>query len=103
MPVERTYAGHRTRYALRVGATLVCALTFGGPTREQPVWKFLLPGPNGTEDLYATRRFPRPDAEQLRAWLNPIVGAGHAATLAEAVDAGPSQAASWGKAGQRLT
>ena len=49
MPVERTYAGHRTRYALRVGATLVCALTFGGPTREQPVWKMLLPGPNGAE------------------------------------------------------
>lgn len=103
MPVERTHGGHQTRYALRDGGALVCAPTFGGPTREQPVWKILQPGPNSTEDPYATRRFPRPDAEQLRAWLTPIVGARHAATLAEAVGAEPPQAASWGKAGQRLT
>ena len=99
MPVERTHAGHRTRYALRDGGALVCALTFGGPIREQPVWKILLPGPNGTEDLYATGRFLRPDAEQLRAWLAPIVGAGHAATLAEAVNAEPPHAVSWERRG----
>jgi hypothetical protein len=70
VPVERTFAG------TRAGMRSATALTFGGPTREQPIWKILLPGPDGTEDLYATQRFLRPDAEQLRAWLAPVVGPG---------------------------
>jgi len=48
MTVERTRAGHQTRYELRDGATLVCALTFGGPREraselENPVaraWQY---------------------------------------------------------------
>jgi hypothetical protein len=70
-------------------------LTFGGPTREQAVWKILLPGPDGTEDVYGAERLLRPGAQQLRAWLAPIVGAGHAATLAAAVDGEPPRDSSW--------
>ena len=95
MTVERTRAGHQTRYELRDGATLVCALTFGGPENEPASWKVLLPGPGSTEDLYATERFLTPDARRLRAWLAPIVGAGHAAELTDAVDAEPPLTASW--------
>jgi hypothetical protein len=95
MSVERTHAGHQTRYALRDGAALVCALTFGGPAGEPAAWKILLPGPGGTEDLYGTERFLRPDARQLRAWLSPIVGAGNAAELAGAVDGEPPLTSAW--------
>ena len=95
MTVERTHAGHQTRYELRDGAALVCALTFGGPEIEPTAWKILLPGPGGTEDLFATRRFLTPDAEQLRAWLTPLVGIEHAAELTDAVDAGPPPMSSW--------
>jgi len=67
----------------------------GGPA----VWKVLLPGPTGTEDLYGTQEFARPDAEQLTAWLAPIVGRDAATELAIAVDADPPHSASW----QRMT
>jgi len=78
MTVERTHGGHLTRYALHDDGALVCELTFGGPTREQASWKILLPGPDGTEGVYAAERLLTPGGEQLRAWLAPIVGAGHA-------------------------
>ena len=95
MTVERTHGGHLTRYALHDDGALVCELTFGGPTREQASWKILLPGPDGTEGVYAAERLLTPGGEQLRAWLAPIVGAGHAATLAAAVDAEPPHDSSW--------
>ncbi len=53
------------------------------------------PGPGGTEDLYGTQRFPDPDAARLQAWLSAIVGSGHAAELARAVDAAPPPPAAW--------
>jgi hypothetical protein len=99
MTVERTYAGHVTRYELRDGAALVCVLTFGGPEGEPAVWKILLPGPGGTEDLYGTERFLTPDAHHLRAWLTPIVGAGNAAKLTAAVDAEPPLTSAWERHG----
>ncbi len=99
MTVERTHAGQQTRYALRDGAALVCALTFGGPAGQPATWKILLPGPGGTEDLYAAGRFRRPGVQQLRAWLTPVVGAGHAAALAGAVDAEPPPASAWQRHG----
>lgn len=54
MTAERTHAGNQTRCALRDGAALVCALTFGGPPGQPGTWKILLPGAGGTEDLYGT-------------------------------------------------
>ena len=95
MSVERTERGHQIRYDLRHGATLVGALVFGQPEIELAAWKILLPGPGGTEDLYATERFQAPDARQLRAWLAPIVGAGPAAELTDAVDAQPPPTSGW--------
>jgi hypothetical protein len=71
MSVERTHTGHETRYELRDGAALVCVLIFGQPEIEQAAWKILLPGPAGTEDLYASERFLTPDARQLQTWLTP--------------------------------
>jgi hypothetical protein len=97
MTVERTQAGHRTRYELRDGDALVCVLIFGGAEVEPAIWKILLPGPGGTEDLYATERFPTLDAGQLRAWLSPFLSAGHAAELADAVDAAPPLTSGWGR------
>jgi hypothetical protein len=91
MTVERTNVRRQTRYALRDGTTLRCILTFdkgedgGGPA----VWKILLPGPAGTEDLYGVHEFLKPDAAQLTAWLTPIAGREAAAELAMAVDAKP--------------
>jgi hypothetical protein len=93
--VERTQAGHRTRYELRDNAALRCVLTYGGPGIEPAAWKILLPGPGGTEDLYGTEQFLTPDARQLQAWLSPIVGARHAAELADAVDADPPLTSGW--------
>ena len=84
MSVERTHAGHQTRYELREEAGLSCVLTYTADPDEPATWKILLPGPGGTEDLYGTQRFPDPDAARLQAWLSPIVGSGHAAELARA-------------------
>ncbi len=97
MAVERSHVDHETRYVVRDGTALRCVLAFdtgeggGGPA----VWKILLPGPAGTEDLYGLHEFLRPDAAQLSAWLTPIVGPDAAAELATAVDADPPHAAGW--------
>jgi hypothetical protein len=93
MSVDRTHVGHQTRYELRDEAGLSCMLTYTADPDEPSIWKILLPGPGGTEDLYGTQRFPDPNAAELQAWLSPIVGSEHAAELAAAVDAEPPPAA----------
>ncbi len=95
MTVNRTHIGHETRYAVRDNGTLRCVLVFdGGEGGSGPaVWKILLPGPNGTEDLYGTRDLLRPDSSQLEVWLTPLVGPGATAELAAAVKADPPAAA----------
>jgi hypothetical protein len=95
MSVERTHAGHQTRYELRDHDRLSCALTYTADPGEPAIWKILLPGPGGTEDLYGTQRFPAPSAAQLTAWLRPIVGPDRAAQLAAAVDTSPPPPAGW--------
>ena len=62
MTVQRTHIGHQTRYELRDAGVLSCVLTYGGAEIEPAVWKILLPGPDGTEDLYGTDRFLAPTA-----------------------------------------
>jgi hypothetical protein len=100
MTVERANVGHETRYAMRHGAVLRAVLVFDtGAEGDSPAaWKILLPGQEGSEDLYGTREFPRPDAVQLTDWLTPIVGQDVAATLAAAVDASPPPTAGWQRA-----
>jgi hypothetical protein len=95
MSVERTHAGHQTRYELHDEAGLSSVLTYTADPDEPATWKILLPGPGGTEDLYGTQRFPDPDAVRLQAWLASIIGDGHAAELASAVEAAPPLAAAW--------
>jgi hypothetical protein len=58
------------------------------------MWKILLPGSEGTDELRGTHQFLTPDAEQLTAWLSPIIGVGRATELADAVDASPPPTAS---------
>jgi hypothetical protein len=98
MSVERTYANHQTRYALRDGAQLSGVLTWSAAPGEPGIWKILRPGPGGTEDLYGTRQFISPDAAQLRAWLRHFVGDDRAAELAMAVDEAPPPTAGWATA-----
>src|SRR6201995_5888042 len=93
MSVERTHAGPQTRYKLRDQDRLACALTYTADPGEPAIWKILLPGPGGTEDLYGTQRFPAPSAAQLESWLSSIVGPWRAAELAQAVDAPPPEPA----------
>jgi hypothetical protein len=95
--VERAHIDHLTRYTVRDGAALRCDLVFDtGEAGIGPAeWKILLPGPEGTEQLYGVHRFMRPDAAQLTNWLTPIVGPDAAAELAEAVDANPPHDADW--------
>jgi hypothetical protein len=97
MTVDRTDIAHETRYELRNGAGLRCVLAFDtGPDGRGPaMWKILLPGPAGTEDLYGTQEFLRPDAAQLTGWLTATVGRDAATELAAAVDADPPHAANW--------
>jgi hypothetical protein len=95
MTVERTQAGHQTRYALRDDNGLSCVLTYGDFDAALAVWKILLPGPGGTEDLYGTHRFPAPSSSLLRAWLASIVGDERANELTDAVDAGPPRTSGW--------
>jgi hypothetical protein len=95
MSIERTYAGHQTRYELRHQGGLSCVLIYTAERDAIAVWKILLPGPGGIEDLYGTRQLPDPDSAQIRAWLTPIVGADHAAELASAVDSAPPPPATW--------
>ena len=95
MSVERTHAGHQTRYEFRDETGLSCILTYTADPDEPAVWKILLPGPGGTEDLYGARQFADPDAAQLQAWLGPFIGSERAAQLAGAVDAAPPPPAPW--------
>jgi hypothetical protein len=95
MSVERSHVGHQTRFELRGEAGLCCALTYTADPSEPAIWKILLPGPGGTEDLYGTQQFAQPDTARLRAWLSPIVGGDQAAELSAAVDAAPPAAAAW--------
>jgi hypothetical protein len=97
MAVERTHIASQTRYVLRDDAAVRCVLSFdtGPEGGGRAVWKILLPGPGGTEDLYGRHHFLEPDAAQLTAWLAPIVGQDAAAELAAAVDADPPHSASW--------
>jgi hypothetical protein len=95
MSVDRTQAGDQTRYELSDDAGSSCVLTYTADAEEPAMWKLLLPGPGGTEDLYSSQRFPTLDADRLQAWLSPIVGSGEAAELADAVDAAPPAPASW--------
>jgi len=67
MTVERTHAGHQTRYELRGDSGLACVVTYTADPDEPAVWKVLLPGPGGTEDLYGAQRFPDPGPAQLSA------------------------------------
>jgi hypothetical protein len=79
MTVERTHAGHQTRYELRDETGLSCVLTYTADPDEPAVWKILLPGPGGTEDLYGAHQFPDPDAAQLATRPgNPICRKRHA-------------------------
>jgi hypothetical protein len=95
MNVERTHGDYQTRYELRDEGKLSCALVFTAEPEEPATWKILLPGPDGTENLYGTERFADPDAAQLQAWLSPLIGSDRASDLAEAVDANPPENASW--------
>jgi hypothetical protein len=95
MPVQRTSANHQTTYELRDDSGVSCVLTYTAAPDEPAIWKVLLPGPDGTEDLYGTRQFPDPDAAQLQSWLSAVIGAEHAAELAAAVDAAPPPPSAW--------
>ena len=95
MSVKRSHIGHQTRFELDDEAGLSCVLTYTADPDEPAIWKILLPGPGGTEDLYGTQQFADPDAARLQAWLSPIVGSDRAAELAAAVDAAPPAPAAW--------
>lgn len=97
MTVERSYAGCAVRFTLLDGGTVRCVLAFdtGEEGSGPAVWKILLPGPTGTQDLLSVHEFLRPDAAQLTAWLTPVVGAEAATELAKAVDADPPATADW--------
>jgi hypothetical protein len=96
MTVDRTHnLNHQTRYELRGDAGLAAVLTYTAAPDEPATWKILLPGPDGTEDLYGTRQIPTPDADWLRSWLTPIIGGHQSAELAAAVDAAPPPPAGW--------
>ena len=95
MSVARTHVGHETRYELRGETGLSAVLIYAADPDEPAIWKILLPGPGGTENLYGTRRFPDPDAAQLQDWLSPIIGSDRSAELADAVDAAPPPPAGW--------
>jgi hypothetical protein len=99
MTVDRTHISHQTRYELRGDTGPACVLTYTAAPDDPAAWKILLPGPDGTEDLYGTRQTPEPDAAWLRTWLTPIIGADRAAELAAAVNAAPPPAAAWRQVG----
>jgi hypothetical protein len=100
MSVERTHTDYQTRYAVRdEEEQLSSALTYTAEENEPAVWKILRPAPDGVEDVYSTRQFSSPDAQQLLAWLKPVVGADDAAELTAAVDAAPPGPAAWRSGG----
>ena len=92
MTVDRMHLDHQTRYELHDDTGLASVLTYTAAPDEPAVWKILLPGPGGTEDLYGTQQTPAPDAGWLQSWLTPIVGTDHAAEL---TDAAPPLPAGW--------
>ncbi|HSZ38362.1 MAG TPA: hypothetical protein VK817_00230 [Trebonia sp.] len=83
MSVDRSQLGHQTRYALRDEAGLTCVLTYTADPDEPAVWKILLPGPGGTEDLYGTHQLPHPDPGSLQGWLSPGAGGDRLLQLGE--------------------
>jgi hypothetical protein len=95
MSVERTHAGHQTRYELSDETGLCCVLTYTADPDEPATWKI----EDGAEDLYGAERFADPDAARLQAWLSPLVGSGHADELAAAVDAAPPPSSAWKRSG----
>jgi hypothetical protein len=95
MTVARTYLNHQTRYELHDDAGLAAVLTYTAAPDEPATWKILLPGPDGTEDLYGTHQTPAPDAAWLQGWLSPVIGGDHAAELSAAVDAAPPPPTGW--------
>jgi hypothetical protein len=99
MTVDRTLADHQTRYELHDDAGVSSTLTFTAEPGEPATWKILLPGPDGTEDLYGTERFLDPDAERLQSWLSPLIGNDRATEFADAVDAAPPPEAAWKQRG----
>jgi hypothetical protein len=96
MSVKRDYSTHQATYEAHDETGRLSAwLVYTADPDEPAIWKILLPGPDGTMDLYATEQFVSPDAEQLEAWLTPIVGSERAAELADAVEAEPPPPANW--------
>jgi hypothetical protein len=95
LTVDISHRGNETIYRLRDEAGRRCMLAFDASHDAQAVWKIVLPGPGGTDELYGTHRFEPPDAGHLRAWLEPIVGADQAAELVSAVEAQPPAEADW--------
>jgi hypothetical protein len=96
MAVDRTHnLNHQTRYELSNDGGLAATLVYSAEPGEPAIWKILLPGPDGTEDLYGTRQTPDPDADWLRTWLTALIGADQAAELAAAVNAAPPPSAGW--------
>jgi|ERR1700722_1750111 hypothetical protein len=95
MTVIRSHAGHQTRYELRDEAGLACVVTYTAEPGEAASWKLLLPGPDGTEDLYHAHQFADPDAVQLQSWLRPVIGSDSSTELANAIDSAPPPPAGW--------
>jgi hypothetical protein len=95
MTVDISHRGNETIYRLLDEAGRRCELAFDATHDAQAVWKIMLPGPGGTDDLYGTHRFEPPDAAHLRAWLVPIVGPDGAAELVRAVEAQPPADSDW--------
>ena len=85
---------HQTRYELHDDAGLACILTYTAEPDEPAAWKILLPGPGGTEDLYASSGDPNRTPAGSRP-AEPIIGSDRAAELTAAVDAAPPPAAAW--------
>jgi hypothetical protein len=86
MTIDRTEAGHQTRYVLRYGGTESCMLTYGTAEIAPAVWKILLPGPEGADAIYGTEQFLSPDAVRLRSWLVLPDRAGNFAFLGQSTD-----------------
>ena len=101
MTIERTQAGHQTRYMLRHDGTVSCMLTCGTAELALDVWKIQLPGPGGAEAIYGEEQFPTPDAGLLQTWLATLVGDDRAAELTGAVNAEPPVTSDWARHGSR--
>jgi hypothetical protein len=95
MTVNRTEVDHATLYELSDDTGPRYLLAYAMDPDGPAIWKLLLPGPGGTEDLYGTHEFSDPDATQIEAWLGPFIGDDHATELADAVDADPPLMAGW--------